>query len=218
MQDRDFTACPYSDVSEFKRDVPSPDENDAPRQRFQLEELVTLRNVLFSRNPQFSRHRSRCNEHVTTLQKILSNFENCRLHKARSSMKRPNTRVGKALLTALRHRVSKGSFKCHQLWPFDSSALSLYASAVHPAHPIDHFSGSNEYFLWITSTKGAGTAERPRINNGDLPTGGAAFLGDNRRCIASPDYHEIELLSHDGGPQGAIPAATRPTLLNRPSP
>src|SRR5260370_146438 len=66
VQNRDLGARPCRDMSELKGDIPAPDENDALRQRFQLQELIVRCDVLLSRNTQPARHCPGCNNHMTT--------------------------------------------------------------------------------------------------------------------------------------------------------
>src|SRR5712692_1323261 len=66
VQNRDLNARPCGDMSKLKGDVPSPNKNDASRQRFQLQKLLARRDVLLSRNTQLPRHRPGCDNHMAT--------------------------------------------------------------------------------------------------------------------------------------------------------
>src|SRR5262249_13348575 len=104
--------------------------------------------------------------------------------------------VGKASLLTLRHRVCKRSLELHQLGPFDLSTLGTHASTLHPPSPIDDFRNTHEHFFGITSPQGTCPFERPRINDGNLPTRGTALMRNGGCCSPSPDNDQIKLLPH----------------------
>src|SRR5438309_44456 len=97
------------------------------------------KNVSLASNAQLAWHGAGRNNNVASFQDVHSNLDHCRAHEAGAAMKGSDSRFGKALFLALRHRIREGPLEPHQFRPNDASFVSPDTASGHPPHPVDDF-------------------------------------------------------------------------------
>jgi hypothetical protein len=111
VDDRDLCAGPRGDVGEFERDVPAPDEDDAPGEGLELEEAVAGREMLGARKGQGSRLRASGDQHVSPDELVIAEGRSPSAHESRLAPERLDPLAGITLRKCLRGRVVSDRLK-----------------------------------------------------------------------------------------------------------
>src|SRR5579884_3837267 len=194
MQDCNLRAGSRRHVGKFEGNIAPTDEDDPARQLLQLEKFVAGNQMLFAADTQLRGAGSRGNHNVFCFKPVIADLNCARPCKMRWAVEGGDPGLGKAFFSRFGHRLRKGSLKANQFRPDDARVSREYSLAFHSPRPVNGFSRSHQYLLWIAAPEHAGPAEWPRINNRDFPALPAASRRHRRARRARPDDHQVKCL------------------------
>jgi hypothetical protein len=94
-----------------------------------------------------------------------------------------------------RHWIGKSTFKGHEFRPVDMD-ISNDAVVAHTTRIIKRSGTADQHFFGIATAQRTGTPERPKIGDGNFPSGSAYPHGRRHCCCSGTDDCQIILFSH----------------------
>ena len=113
MNDRHLCACNCGHVRELHRNISAAYKDDAGRQYIQIEELITDRDELFSRNAQRGRFHAYSYHDVPGFEYFAADFDRVRTCEARLRVERRDTCLAETVFSCLWRGFRKRAFESH---------------------------------------------------------------------------------------------------------
>jgi hypothetical protein len=190
MEDRRARAGPRGQVCELERNVAAADEDDARRQRVELQEVVAGQHVLRSGNAERRRPSTRGNHHLPRLETSSFDLDSRAVDESPRAPHQLDPRRFEVAHFLCRDRLGERPLERHQRRPVDAGR-TIGPVAPEAGEGIDDLGGADEDLLRIAPSQRARPAGLARFDDGDPPSGESAPCCHRRAGGTGAEDNEV---------------------------
>ena len=161
MDDCDLRSGTHRHMSEFKRDIPTSNEQNPLGKLIQLQELFARREIFRSGNLQVGRFLSGCDDYIPPFQHIVVHLNGGRANESSAAMERRDPSFRKPLFPVFGNRLNERALEAHQFLPINPKLLGPNPFPFHSADPIKGFRSADKNLFRVASPERARPPERP---------------------------------------------------------